>query len=70
MQQQYGPYFIRKPDTCHVAPPACIVAIVLVDYLRDQPHCTGGVEKFSAKENIRKMLKVSHFYLVFSSNKN
>jgi len=30
---------------------------------------TGGIEKFSAKENFRKTLKVSHFYLGFSSNK-
>jgi len=31
---------------------------------------TGGIEKFSAKENLRKILKVSHLYLSFSSNKN
>jgi len=30
---------------------------------------TGEIEKFSAKENFRKLLKVSHFYLGFSSNK-
>jgi len=29
---------------------------------------TGGIEKFSAKENFREILKVSHFYLRFSSN--
>ena len=33
------------------------------------PH-TGGIEKFSTKENSRKILKLSHFYLVFSPNKN
>ena len=31
---------------------------------------TGGIEKFSAKENFGKILKVSHFNLGFSSNKN
>jgi len=30
---------------------------------------TGGIDKFSAKENFRKILKVSHFYSGFSSNK-
>jgi len=29
---------------------------------------TGGIEKFSAKENFGKILKVSHFYLGFSWN--
>jgi len=32
--------------------------------------CTGGIERFSAKKNFRKNLKVSHFYLGFSPNKN
>jgi len=27
---------------------------------------TGGIEKFSADKNIKKILKVSHFYLEFS----
>ena len=27
---------------------------------------TGGITKFSATENLRKILKVSHFYLAFS----
>jgi len=31
--------------------------------------CTGGIERFLAKENFRKILKVSHFYSGFSSNK-
>jgi len=31
---------------------------------------TSGIEKFSAKKNIRKFLKVSHFCLGFSPNKN
>ena len=31
---------------------------------------TGDIEKFSVKENFRKILKVSHFYLEFSCNKN
>jgi len=31
---------------------------------------TGSIERFSAKESIRKILKVSHFYLAFSPNKN
>jgi len=31
---------------------------------------TGGIENFSAKENFRKILKVSHFYSGFSPNKN
>ena len=31
---------------------------------------TGGIEKFPAKENFRKTLKVSHFCLGFSPNKN
>ena len=31
---------------------------------------TGGIEKFSSKENFRKILKVSHFYLGFSWNEN
>ena len=32
--------------------------------------CTGGIEKFSAKENLGKILKVSHFYLGFSPYEN
>jgi len=37
-------------------------------------HCchhthTGGITKFSAKEDFRKILKVSHFSLGFSLNK-
>jgi len=31
---------------------------------------TGGIEDFSAKENFRKILKVSHFYFRYSPNKN
>jgi len=31
---------------------------------------TGDIEKFSVKENFRKILNVSHFYLEFSCNKN
>jgi len=31
---------------------------------------TGGITKFSAKENFRKILKVSHFYLAFSPDEN
>jgi len=31
---------------------------------------TRDMEKFSTKENFRIILKVSHFYLVFSPNKN
>jgi len=31
---------------------------------------TGGKEEFSANENIRKILKVSHFYLELLPNKN
>jgi len=31
---------------------------------------TGGIEKFLAKENFRKILNVSHFYSGFSLNKN
>ena len=31
---------------------------------------TGGIERFSAKENFRKILKVSHFDLGSSPNKN
>jgi len=34
------------------------------------PRNTGGIERFSAKENFQKILKVSHFYLGFSANKN
>jgi len=30
---------------------------------------TGSIEKFSACENFRKILKVGHFYLGFSPNK-
>jgi len=30
---------------------------------------TGDIEKFSAKENLRKILKVSHFCLGFFLNK-
>jgi len=30
---------------------------------------TGVITKFSAKENSRKILKVSHFYLAFSQDK-
>jgi len=33
-------------------------------------HETGGIEKFSAKENLGKILKVSHFYLGFSPYEN
>jgi len=36
----------------------------------NKPRSTGGIEEFSANENIRKILKVSHFYLGFSPNKN
>jgi len=32
--------------------------------------CTGGMEKFSAKQNFRKTLKVSHFCLGFFPNEN
>ena len=31
---------------------------------------TRDIEKFSVKENFRKILMVSHFYLEFSWNKN
>ena len=31
---------------------------------------TGGIKKFSCKENFGKILKVSHFSLGFSLNKN
>ena len=31
---------------------------------------TGGIEKFSAKENFRKILNISHFYSGFSLKKN
>jgi len=31
---------------------------------------TGHIEKFSANKNIRKILKVSHFYLEFSWNES
>jgi len=31
---------------------------------------TGGIERFSASEIFRKILKVSHFYLGFSPHKN
>jgi len=31
---------------------------------------TEGTESFSVQENFRKILKVSHFYLGFSLNKN
>ena len=31
---------------------------------------TGGITKFSAKENFRNILKVSHFYLAFSLDEN
>jgi len=33
-------------------------------------HCTGSIKRFSVNENFRKILKVSHFYLGFSPNKN
>ena len=33
-------------------------------------HFTRGIENFSAKENFRRIIKVSHFYLIFSWNKN
>ena len=33
------------------------------------PIFTGDIKRFSAKENFRKILKLGHFYLVFSSNK-
>jgi len=31
---------------------------------------TGGIERFSAQETFRKILKVSHFYLAFSLDEN
>ena len=31
---------------------------------------TGGITKFSAEENFRKILKVSHFYSAFSLDEN
>ena len=31
---------------------------------------TGGIKRFSAKENFEKILKVSHLYLGFSPDKN
>jgi len=31
---------------------------------------TGSIEEFSVNKNIRKILKVSHFYLEFSWNEN
>jgi len=31
---------------------------------------TGGIEAFLSKENLRKILKVSHFYFKFSWNRN
>jgi len=31
---------------------------------------TGGITKFPVKENFRKILKVSHFYLAFSQDEN
>jgi len=33
-------------------------------------HLTGGIEKFSANKNVRKMSNVTHFYLDFSWNEN
>ena len=36
----------------------------------NSPKITGGITKFSAKENFRKILKVSHFYLAFSLDEN
>jgi len=40
-----------------------------INYLNGQT-ITGGIERFSAKENFRKILNVSHFYLGFLPNKN
>jgi len=41
----------------------------LYDSTKPTPY-TRDIEKFSAKENFRKILKVSHFYLVFLWNEN
>jgi len=36
----------------------------------DEGFHTGSIERFSAKENFRKILKASYFYLRFSPDKN
>jgi len=37
---------------------------------RKEVHTTGGITRFSARENFRKILKVGHFYLAFSQDEN
>jgi len=39
---------------------------LIIEYVID----TGGVKRFSCKENFGKILKISHFSLGFSLNKN
>jgi len=58
-----------KVSPSFLCPSILVIWYHFIEVINGCSSPTGGIEKFSPKENFRKILKVNHFYLGFSSNK-